>query len=363
MRALLLGALLLGALLLGACAPPLSSAVTPTPSSASSVSFNPTPSSVATQSPFPTSTFAVDPAAQWPVVLYEGDGFIVRQRAESATTELARPCGPLFRLDARPAGLLAWCRAASPDSAELRLISIPDGRVTVLASGIHPSWTADLSPDGRSVAAFRKGDCVSPAPVCQTRAVLIDVASKAERELLPSGYHLGATLEWNALGLTLFQPECAEAGCAGPGDKSGTFVWDGSAFKRWSDLRFVATSGDWTILERLRSFGEEPRAVVVRGLRGEATLGAGHALAIASNGQTLVWRPGTPAEQRGMLLRFAPDGRVLWQAELVGTVLKMIGPDAFLAASPTNMIELYDLQRMLRFTPSLASYVVAGVVR
>ena len=357
-------AVLLGALLLAACVPPTSTPATPTPSLPVPSSVAPT--SVATPSAVPTSTFADGGSAPWPVVLYEGGGFIVSRRTESASNEVARPCGPVSRLEARPAGLLAWCGTAALDSEELRLISIPDGRVTVLPSGVMPSWPADLSPDARSVAAFRKGDCVSPAPVCQTRAVLIDVASKTERELLPGGYHLGATLEWTTLGLTLFQPECADAGCAGFGDKGGTFVWDGSAFKRWSDLRFVASSGDWTLLERLRSFSDpsDPRAVVVRGPQGEKALSAGHALAIATTGETLVWRPGAPLEQRGMLIRLAPDGRVLWQTELVGSVMKMIGPDAFLATSPTNKIEIYDLKRMLRFaTTTPINYVVAGVAR
>ncbi|HUG05585.1 MAG TPA: hypothetical protein VMQ78_03510 [Candidatus Limnocylindria bacterium] len=352
-------ALLLGALLLSSCAPPSSTAVTPTPSSAPSVSFTSTPSSAATPSPFPTSTFAVDPSAPWPVVLYEGDGNVVRQRTESTSKEVARPCGELARLEARPAGLLAWCRSASPDRAELRLISIPDGRVTALASDTIASASADVSPDGRSVAAFRTGDCPMPAPVCQTRAVLIDVANKTEREILPSGYPLGATLAWTTLGLTLFQPECAEAGCAGVGDKGGTFVWDGSAFKRWSELRFVASAGSWTLLERMRSFSDRsaPRSVVIRDAQGERTLSAGHALAISDSGEALVWIPG-PA----LLMRFAPDGRVLWQAEFEGTVLKMVGFDALIAASPASKIELYDLKRMLRF-PIDARFAVAGVVR
>ncbi len=294
-------------------------------------------------------------------MLYQGEGFIVSQRTESATKEIARPCGPVVRVEAGPAGLLTWCSNPPADTNELRLISIPDGRVTVLASGIMQSnWPAAISPDGRSAAAFRLGTCEALAPVCQTWAVLIDVASKTERELVPSGYHLGATLEWNALGLTLFQPECAEAGCAGVGDKGGTFVWDGSAFKRWSDLRFVAKSGDWTLLEQLRSFGQEPRTVIVRGPQGEKTLSSGHALAINNSGETLVWVP-----RPGVLIRFAPDGRVLWQAGLVvGSILKMIGPDAFLAASPDNKIEIYDLKRMLRFSPATPIlYVVAGVAR
>ena len=358
MRALqTMQALLIAALLVGTCAPS-STTTTPTLSTPVSLSVAATPTAVATQSAVPTSTFAVDASAAWPAVLYEGEGFIVSQRTESAMKEVARPCGPVTGLEARPAGLLATCRTTS-DSAELRLISIPDGRVTVLASGTRASWPADVSPDGRSVAAFRAGECVPGPPVCQTRAVLIDVASKTEREIIPSGYPLGATLEWNALGLTLFQPECAEAGCAGPGDRSGTFVWDGSAFKKWSDLRFVAKSGDWTLLERLTSFGVEPRTVVVRGPQGEKALSTGHALAISATGEALVWIPGT-----GLLIRFSPDGRVLWQAQFDGAVVKMVGADAFLAASPDNKLVLYDLKRMLRFAPATPiQYVVAGVAR
>lgn len=355
--------LLIGVILFGACTTPPSIA-TPMPSSPLSVSFSVSPTPLATASASPTSNFTVGGSAQWPVVLYEGEGFIVSQRTESSTKELARPCGPIFRIEARPAGLVAMCRAASGDTAEVRLISIPDGRVTVIASGVHSTWPADVSPDGRSAAAFRSGACPSPAPVCQTRAVLIDVASKTEREILPSGYHPGATIEWTALGLTLFQPECAEAGCAGPSERSGTFIWDGAAFKKWGDLRFVARSGEWTLLEQLHALFTGPRAEIVRGPQGEKALSAGHALSIASNGETLVWQPGDSLSQRGVVLRLAPDGRVIWQAELVGSVLKMIGSDAFLAWTPSNKLELYDVKRMLRFAPTTPiSSAVAGAAR
>jgi hypothetical protein len=350
-------AVLLGALLLAACIPPTSTPATPTPSSPATVSFGATPTSVATQSAVPTLTFADGASAPWTVVLYEGEGFIVRQRTESATKELARPCGPVVRLEAGQAGLLAWCSNAPADTNELRLISLPDGRVTVIASGAMPSnWPAAVSPDGRFAAAFRLGDCPVPAPVCQTRAVLVDLTSKTEREIVPSGYHLGSTLEWTALGLTFFQPECAEAGCVGDADKRGTFVWDGSAFKKWGDLRFVAKSGDWTLLEQLKSFGQEPRAAVIRGPQGEKTLSAGHALAISSTGETLVWIPGPH-----LLMRFAPDGHVLWQAGFDGAVRQVIGPDALLSSSPANKLELYDLKRMLRFPLDVTS-VVTGIL-
>jgi hypothetical protein len=334
-------ALLIGAVLVGACTTPPSVAGTPTPSSPFSVSFGASPTFVAgTPSPPSIANFAEDQTAQWPVVLYEWDGSVIRQRTESANTEIARPCAGVRRLEARPAGLLAWCHDASSDLADLVLISIPDGRVTPLASGIRASWSADISPDGRSVAAFRTALCLPGPPVCQTRAVLIDVASKTEREIVPSGYPLGATLEWTALGLTFFQPECAEAGCAGTGDKGGTFVWDGTAFKRWSELRFVAKSGDWTLLERMRSFGQEPRTVIARGPQGEMSLSAGHALSISDKGEALVYVPGE------RLVRFGPDGKVLWQASFTPVLLKILGPDALLAVSPTGTPEMYDTKRV-----------------
>jgi hypothetical protein len=349
-------ALLLGALLLVGCVPPPAAVVTPTPSPPVNASFGASPTFVARTAPPSIASFADGQTAQWPVVLYEWDGSLIRQRTESANNGIARPCAGVRRLEARPAGLLAWCHDASSDLADLVLISIPDGRVTPLATGTRASWPADVSPDGRSVAAFRAGECVPGPPVCQTRAVVIDVASKTEREIIPSGYPLGATLEWTALGLTFFQPECAEAGCAGTGDKGGTFVWDGTAFKRWSELRFVAKSGDWTLLERMRSFGQDPRTVIIRGPQGEMDLSAGHALSISEKGEALVWMPGE------RLVRFGPDGKVLWQANFTPVLLKTLGPDALLAVSPTGTPEMYDVKRVLRFRLPTGS-LVAGVPR
>ena len=73
--------------------------------------------------------------------------------------------------------------------------------------------------------------------------------------------------------------------------------------------------------------------------------------------ETLVWMPGPH-----LLRRFAADGRVLWQAEFAGTVLKTIGQNALLAVSPTNKLEIYDLKRMLRF-PIDARFVSTAVAR
>ena len=63
----------------------------------------------------------------------------------------------------------------------------------------------------------------------------------------------------------------------------------GSAFKRWSELRFVASAGSWTLLERVRSLSDssDQRAAVIRGPQGEQTLSAGHALGITATLGTL----------------------------------------------------------------------------
>lgn len=207
--------MLIGVMVFAACAP-TSSNSTPSPSPAASGSLVPTATAASTSSPPQSPAFVIDPSASWPVVLYVGEGGVIRQRTESAVKDIARPCAEIHLLEARPAGLLVSCRAASMDNADVHLISVADGKVTRVASDVVASWPADISPDGRTVAAFRLGDCPMPAPVCQTRAVLIDIVGKTEREILPSGYHLGARLEWTALGLTLFQPECAEAGLRRP---------------------------------------------------------------------------------------------------------------------------------------------------
>lgn len=347
-------------LLLSACVQPavrVDKTATPSATTSASAAGSPTP--------FPTAsplTFATAASATaWPgLALYEAEGGQIRERTAAGTRNITRPCSQVTRLSVHPLGLLAACRGTSSDE-ELRLVSPASGRSSVLMSGafLLNSWPAALSPDGRSVAAFRRGNCDGPAPVCQTRAVLVDVVTGTEHEILPGGYHLGARIGWTALGLTLFQPECAEAGCAGMGDKGGTFVWDGAAFKRWSELRFVASAGSWTLLERLRSFGDRssPRSVIVHGPQGNVALNAqandSRAIAMNDLGEALVWRVDPdPIAQRGSLLRFGPDGTVRWEANLVGTVLDSVGMDVLLVASPTNAIELYDLKRMLRFETS-----------
>jgi hypothetical protein len=348
-------------LLLSACVQPdvrVDKTGTPTGTASSSVAGSPTPSPTA--SPLAFANAALGTA--WPgIVLYEAEGGQIRERTAAGSKDIARPCGQVQRLAAHPLGLLAECRGGPDVGEDLRLVSLGTGRASLLVSGtfLRNSWPAALSPDGRSVAAFRLGNCDGPAPVCQTRVVLVDVGTGTEREILPGGHHLGARISWTPLGLTLFQPECAEAGCAGTGDKGGTFVWDGAAFKRWSDLRFVASAGSWTLLERLTSFGDysTPRSVIVRGPQGDVALNAqardSRALAINDLGEALVWRVDPdPIAQRGSLLRFGPDGTVRWQANLVGTVLDTVGMDVVLVASPTSAIELYDLKRLLRFETS-----------
>jgi hypothetical protein len=64
------------------------------------------------------------------------------------------------------------------------------------------------------------------------------------------------------------------------------------------------------------------------------------------------------------LMRFAPDGRVLWQASFPGEVLKVVGTDVLIGAPTSGNVELYDLRRMLRFAPTTPiPSAVAGIAR
>ena len=79
-----------------------------------------------------------------------GRSCCTKAKASSSTSEPSRRRRSSPDLAGRSSGsrrgplaLLRMCRAASRDSAELRLISIPDGRVTVIASGVHSIWPAE----------------------------------------------------------------------------------------------------------------------------------------------------------------------------------------------------------------------------
>jgi hypothetical protein len=170
---------------------------------------------------------------------------VAHRVARTATTDLPRVCDgqPLAAIArADGAALLVRCAAASSDEDAMAVLDLATSRVTKLASRSIRSFPAVCSPDSRSLAYFKPGACPRPAPVCQTRGLIADIGTGAEREILPSGYYLGTELAWTIGGLRLFQPECAEAGCFPP-ERVGTFLWDGTRFSKVSDLRLVASDG------------------------------------------------------------------------------------------------------------------------
>ena len=172
MRATLVSAIAL----IAACTPP---AVVVSPSVAPSFDA----SSVPTRSPTPSAAGIADapPGADWPaVVVYTvtNDG-VAHKVSRAGTTDVGRVCegpgalGMLARADG--AAFLVRCIGSSTDEDALAILDVASGRVTHL--GAHPmsSFSLAWSPDGRSVAFFKLGDCPMPAPVCQTRAVIADL--------------------------------------------------------------------------------------------------------------------------------------------------------------------------------------------
>jgi hypothetical protein len=148
-------ALLLGALLLVGCVPPQATVVTPTPSPPVNVSFGASPTFVARTAPPSIASFADGQTAPWPVVLYEWDGSLIRQRTESTNNGTARPCAGVRRLEARPAGLLAWCHDASSDLADPVLISIHSLRARARRGPRTFRLMVGRSPRSAPESAFR----------------------------------------------------------------------------------------------------------------------------------------------------------------------------------------------------------------
>lgn len=281
------------------------------------------------------------------VYVVGGDGKVRRFPDDTVVGPACPPQGRVTSTaDARNA--LVRCQAL-PDQDDLyRLVPRPERVLT----GVIQSWTADMSPDGTQAVGFELGACISPAPVCQEHVVLVDVATGTRRVILPDGYHLGALVGWTALGLTLFQPECAEAGCQGP-QKAGTFVWDGTEFVRRSELRFIAKGGPWELYEKLHAFiVNEPRQVVRRGPAGDVVLTPNavteRALAIDPTGRVLVWR--TTTGEDGSVVVYDATGREESVRAVTGVVTSVAG-FLFTTVQPRTdlQVRLYDADRGLVF--------------
>ena len=211
-----------------------------------------------------------------------------------------------------------------------------------------------------------------PAPVCQTRAVIADVTTGAEREILPSEYHLGTQLTWTTDGLRMFQPECAEAGCFPP-DRVGTFLWDGARFNRISDMRLIASDGTrFSLYERVRSLTDTSavRNVILRDGQTELNLTTvgprEYALDLLGAGHALVWRPDDVGSQLdGSLREYDPQGQVIWNrvAKIYPPWTTHVGDalvSGILEGAPGMAAYIYDLRRGLRFVAPLPTTVFAA---
>jgi hypothetical protein len=191
----------------------------------------------------------------------------------------------------------------------------------------------------------------------------------AEREILPSDYHLGTQLTWTSDGLRMFQPECAEAGCFPP-ERVGTFLWDGSRFNKVSDMRLIASDGArFSLYERVRSLtdGSAVRNVILRDGQTERNLTAvgprEYALDLLDGGHVLAWRPddgGSPLD--GSLREYDPLGQVMWdrQARIYPLWTTHTGDalvSGVLGGSLGIAAYVYDLRRQIRFVVPLPTTV------
>jgi hypothetical protein len=177
--------------------------------------------------------------------------------------------------------------------------------------GITIATVGPISPDGRQLVVNGPGECPMPAPVCQTRYYLLDLATGTRTEILPSDYWLGLEFRWTSAGLTYFRPECAEAGCAGVA-KAGTYHY-GSTTRSWTRVsrdRVVATAPGRVLTEVRRSFSsQEPVAVVETWLGQERRLTPPGvvreiALALLADGRALTWRFEPGSEFEGQVVTY-----------------------------------------------------------
>lgn len=355
-------------------APPVATSLTPsaTASSAATASSTPTiaPTATATPNPAP-SGFRAGTLLDWPAVdIYalENDGNAHRYN-EKGDAVIGRVCDQPRRAGVTGDGrtVLGWCAGGGIDLEDMYRLTPRPQRVV---SGVLTSWPADLSPDGRQAVAFERGTCEPTAPVCQTRAVLLDLAAGTKRDILPSNYYLGSRLGWTALGLTHFQPQCAEAGCVGiVGDRDGTWVWDGVRFVKKTSLRFVARNGLWELYEKLRSFSDPaqpPRQVIRRGPGGDMVVTPSdqneRALAVGADGSVLAWRT---SGEGGTVVRYDAGLRPVWSGDVTGVVTGVAGTSYFITldyATPNEVVRLYDAARGLVFGTPLSGVRGAAVV-
>jgi hypothetical protein len=191
-------------------------------------------------------------------------------------------------------------------------------------SGTSEVGLGPISPDGRFAIAHFFGDCPMPAPVCQTKSVLIDLDTNARREVLPSDYWMNTEMRWTPFGLTYFLPECSPAGCAGP-DKAGTYLWDGAAWAKLSPHRLVDVATDGRmVLERRQSLSDRAEVVVVErtGAAERLLTQTGPELAVAlDDGGVTAFRPREWLGSTGSYVRYEGGREVRVTAGELSTYL------------------------------------------
>jgi hypothetical protein len=302
--------------------------------------------------------FRSDPSAAWPPVEIFTNGWDgnVRRYADGAEKVLAKPCAEGFGIFGAPGSptLVVSCSPKGAEITDVHRVDRQTGAATRLDMRLAVKAGGVMSPDGRYLLTYRPGACPMPAPVCQSRLILTDVVSGSEREAL-AGYHLGATFAWTPLGLTMFQPECAEAGCSGIGDAGGTFVWNGSAFVKHSPMKFVTSAGPYRLYERTHSYLTQERRVLLSGPAGELTLTPAdqreQALSVTPQGDVRAWRFGSG--QSSWIVGYDAAGRVTSQVEAEGQTPTAVGDDLVVAAlynfvgNPALVV--FDMKRLLRF--------------
>jgi hypothetical protein len=335
-----------------------------TPNATAAITPSSSPAPTSSSDPMPTSdpsrvTFNEDATAAAPPVDIWATSYsnIVRHWSGGTLKEIALRCREANKIITDPRdGAIVTCE---DDINSITSYRVTDAGIVALAE-LGSGYPLAVAPDRTQMVVWRRGDCPSPAPVCDARFMLRELASGAERVLLPNGYYLGASIGWTPLGLTYVQPECAEAGCAGGGDKGGTFVWDGTTFVRHSPLRLVAAAGQFRLYERGTASSRADASLVLIGPGGAVDLTpAGQherGLSVNAVGEVTAVR-GEQVDHA--LVRYDAAGKVIWTALLAdGSQGTRVAGERYVVTTVYNMLgvpvfHIYDLTRTLRFQVAL----------
>lgn len=173
------------------------------------------------------------------------------------------------------------------------------------------------SRDRRSLIYTSRGSCEPPAPICKERLWLRELTNgepiDAPRLLLEE-YNLGA-VNWTPLGPSVFKPQMSLNGIRQPAD-AGTFLYDGSAWRRYSlhEVLDAIRDGPTLLAAEGGSASRRGGGVVIRVGTQEtrwtpADVNDETPLALLDDGRVLAWRPLT-GPFRGQLVVYR-DGLVV----------------------------------------------------